>query len=46
MTGGYRHVGLLRWGTKRPTLGRVFQAEGTACAKVLENLWEVQVSLV
>lgn len=26
---------------KEPTLGRTFQAEETACAKVLENLWEI-----
>lgn len=28
-------------GMKGPTLGRAIQAEGTAPAKVLENLWEI-----
>ena len=29
-----------------PPWEECFQAEGTACAKVLGNLWEMQVSLV
>ena len=41
MTGGYGDVGPFRRDIKRPTLGRVLQAEETVCVKVLENLWEV-----